>query len=304
MSQQDNTKRHFHAREVLPHVVKELAKPYPSMRIPGFKNFDEFIGGFRPNEFTIFCGSTGAGKTQWLASLSVELAKAGHNQFVMSVETGYSDYLKRMMSVVEREDINTGESVPLSRLAGVSTRAAELFSKDNLILSPYDNRVSVEQLIADLAYARKNYGSRIAIIDNLNFFMDVTTVANQVVEMDRVIHELIIFCKRTDMHIIMVMHPRKGGNGVRVLSEYDIKGSATAVQEAHNVILFNRPAASNVDAGLIDHGDREMTFAKLRRRGKHVGRTIIWRCFNTAYSEKGLAGYDISGESTKKSQLR
>jgi twinkle protein len=294
-------KKHFLAREVLAQVAKNLAKPYPSMHVEGFKNFDNFIGGFRPNEFTVFCGSTGAGKTQWLASLSVELAKAGHHQFVMSVETGYQDYIARMMSVMEKEDLNTGEAVPMDRLTGASIRASELFSKDNLVLSPYDNRVSVEQLIADLAYARKHYGSRVAIIDNLNFFMDVTTLANQVVEMDRVIHELIIFCKRIDMHIIMVMHPRKGGNGVRVMSEYDIKGSSTSVQEAHNVILFNRPARSNIMAGLVDENDREMTFAKLRRRGKYVGRTIVWKCFNTSYSEKGIAHYDISGEATKKS---
>ena len=102
--------------------------------------------------------------------------------------------------------------------------------------------------------------------------------------MDRVIHELILFCKRVDVHIIMVMHPKKTEGG-RVVSEFDIKGSSTAVQEAHNIFLFNRARATK--DGLVTPSDRELTLNKMRRRGSHVGKTLIFGSTGTRYEEKG-----------------
>jgi len=138
----------------------------------------------------------------------------------------------------------------------------------------------------DIDYMVETHGVKVCFIDNLNFFMEVTSAQQSIVEMDRVIHELIMFCKRTPVHIVMVMHPKKTVDG-RVESEFDIKGSSTSVQEAQNVILFNRPKEQLIDEGMATWGDRELTIAKMRRRGAAVGAKIILRGIDGVHYKEG-----------------
>ena len=263
-------------------ATAELVKVHPSVRMEAWPTWNQMTGGFRAREFSILCGSTGSGKTTFLANMSAQLLKQGVKHFVMSVETGHADFMKRVMSVLAGRDLNTGESINPDHLARLHTEHIDALESECIQFSIYENRVSVEQLMADLRYMVEIRGCKIAFIDNLNFFMEVTSAANQIIEMDRVIHELIIFCKQVDVHLVMVMHPKKT-EYTRVESEFDVKGSSTAVQEAHNVFLFNRPKP-DTDGPL---SNRELKVAKMRRRGAFVGRTIKFECRGVTYSDKG-----------------
>lgn len=273
-------------RQVYLDAMDELAKPYPAIPVNNWGIFTRFTGGFRAREFSIFCGPTGAGKTAWLASLSANLLRQSVKHFVMSVETGRTDFMKRIMSDFANEDLNTGEAVPAAKLAKIHLEHEHHFAKDCIEFALHEDRLPVERLISELEYMVKERGCKVAIIDNLNFFMEVTSSANAVVEMDRVIHALIIFCKKIDVHLIMVMHPKKTDGG-RIESEFDIKGSSTAVQEAHNVFLFNRPHPDDVARGNRHFSERDLKIAKLRRRGGFQGRTVVFSSNGARYVEKG-----------------
>jgi replicative DNA helicase len=210
-------------REMAATAYEELVKPYPSVKIHLWPNFTKATGGLRAREFTILCGATGTGKTTFLANLSFQLLMQKTKHFVASVETGATDFVKRVLSAMEEEDLNTGEPVPFERVAAIKRRWDEVLHTDNLILSLFDNRISLDRLLSELQSAHDVHGCKIAMLDNLNFFMEMTAEKNAVVEMDRTIHEIIMFCKRIDMHVIMVMHPKKTESG-RVESEFDIKG--------------------------------------------------------------------------------
>lgn len=273
-------------KKVFEQTCIELLNPYPAHTLPDWRLFNEATGGFRVREFSILCGSTGAGKTTWLANVSAQLLKAKVKHFVMSVETGHTDFMKRILSVFAGIDLNAVDKISPESLSRMTQNHSQHILSDLIQFSLYDNRVSIDQLLHDLQYMHDHHGCKVAMIDNLNFFLDVTTAANAVIEVDKVVHRLIMFCKRVDMHIIMVMHPKKnqGDKSTRVDSEYDIKGSSTAVQEAHNVFLFNRP---NPDSN-ADPYSRELKIAKMRRRGKMVGKTIIYSSHNTRYKEEKL----------------
>lgn len=271
-------------RQVYLRAMDEMARPYPSIRLPAWTNFNEFTGGFRAKEFSIFCGPSGIGKTAFLASISASLLMSGVKHYVASIETGAEDYMKRVISAMYGEDLNTGDAVPVTVLSDATARYAKYLQSGLIEFSLYDNRVSAKQLIADLTYMREQ-GCQIAIIDNLNFMLEVVRQADQIVEMDRVIHDLIMFCKRVDMHVFMVCHPRKTDDG-RVESEYDVKGSSTAIQEAQNVFLFNRLRKEDRDAGGSPFA-RELKIAKMRRRGRYVGRSILFNFEGAAYVERG-----------------
>lgn len=276
-------------QDVYPESAQEMLTPYPAIALRDWPLWTRLTGGFRVREFTIFCGPTGCGKTTFLANLSTQLLKQGEKHFVMSVETGHTDFMKRIMSVFAGEDLNTGDAVDPDKLERLAAQHGRHLESDAIEFALYEDRLPVEQLMHDIEFMVKERGCKIAMIDNLNFFMDVTSSRDQVVEMDRVIHSLIVFCKKVDVHLIMVMHPKKTENGGRVESEFDIKGSSTAVQEAHNVFLFNRPRAEDVMAMKRERFDRELTLSKMRRRGQHVGSTLVFECQGTRYVEKGFA---------------
>jgi len=213
------------------------------------------------------------------------MIKANIKHFVMSVETGHTDFMKRILSVLSATDLNATETVSQEFVDELHDKHKALIHGGAVQFSIYDNRVPLAQLLHDLRWMHDNKGCKVAMIDNLNFFMEVSTAANSVIEMDKVVHELIMFCKQVEMHIVMVMHPKKTEHG-RVESEFDIKGSSTAVQEAHNVFLFNRPK----DCDESNKYDRELKIAKMRRRGKMVGKTIVYGSFNTKYMERTISG--------------
>ncbi len=275
-----------HMREVYFKAQEEMLLPAQSTPFKAFPRLQMMTGGLRPYEFTILCGATGTGKTTLCANWSNDFMNQGVSQFVASVETGHTDYAKRMISAEAGHDWNTGDPVNIDALRVFNDQHMTKFSSSKSWLSLYDNRAPIENLMADMADMVETNGTKIAIIDNLNFFMEVTSASNSIVEMDRVIHELIIFCKRVPIHIVMVMHPKKSDGG-RVESEFDVKGSSTAVQEAHNVLLFNRPHPDLIKAGQAQPGDREIMIAKMRRRGKFVRKRLIFRATNCVRYNEG-----------------
>lgn len=270
--------------EVVAQAFDALINPIPSIKLPDWNNFNKVTGGLRMREFSILCGATGAGKTTFLANLSAQLLKAEIKHFVMSVETGHVDFVTRVISVLHGKDLNALES-PLhpNEAMNIIRSHQKSLMNETIRLSIYDNRVSLDTLISDLESMALE-GCKVAIIDNLNFFMEVTRASDSIIEMDRVVHEVIMFCKRTDMHVFMVMHPKKTEN-TRIMSEFDIKGSSTAVQEAQNVFLFNRPSLEDLENKIKTKFNRELLIAKMRRRGKYAGEVIDFNCYESVYSE-------------------
>lgn len=194
--------------------------------------------------------------------------------------------MKRVMSAFIGEDWNTGDAVEIEKLKEFHAKYGHVFQRERLFLSRYENRFSIEKLLNDIAVMVSRHQCKVAMIDNLNFFLEVTSDNQQIAEMDRVIHKLIIFCKEVNVHVIMLMHPRKTDHG-RVESEFDIKGSSTAVQEAHNLILFNRPSENLIERGFAALEDRELKIAKMRRKGKSTGlRLILKNIHGVLYQER------------------
>ena len=274
-------------RVVLQEALRTLVNPPQAILLPSWPSWNQLTGGFRLREFSIFCGSTGAGKTTFLANLSAQLLIQGVKHFVMSVETGHADFMRRVISVLAGEDLNTGEAISPEKMGRIYAEYEKYLSADTIYLSLYENRVPIEKLCADLRQMAEK-GCKVAFIDNLNFFMEVSRASDTLIEMDKVVHELVILCKQIDIHLVMVMHPKKTQNGTRVESEYDVRGSVLSVQEAHNVWLFNRPDPDLIASKIRSPWDRELTIAKQRRRGQYVGKTLVFSNHATRYSEKGF----------------
>lgn len=272
--------------DVLAETVLRLEQAKPGVPLTKYAGFSQAMGGLRPHEFTILCGATGAGKTTLLANWAHDLLLAREPLTVFSVETGPHDFVRRILESSISQFLPEGPAAKVPLMQAMQ-RCQERLKSGLLRLAMYEDRLRVEALIQDIADEVEERGSKIVFVDNLNFFLEVTNAADAVIEMDRVIHKLIIFCKQVPVHIVMVMHPKKTDEG-RVKNEFEIKGSSTAVQEAHNVILFNRPHPDDLKSGRADKWDRELMIVKARRRGQAVGRRfLIASQGGVTYTEKG-----------------
>lgn len=262
-------------------ALKEVLNPPRGIKISDWPNFTEILGGFRPKEFTIFCGATGAGKSQWLSNVAAQLIKQNEKVFIAPVETGYIDFAIRIMSVLCGKDLNTGDRFSQADYGPGVTKYFELLDK-NVIFSTHDNRVEILEMIETLRYMAEVENVKVAVLDNLNFFLKPTGANNIIMEYDEAIHQFVILAKEIPMHIILVMHPKK--NDGKLKSEFDIKGSSTAVQEAQNVLLMNRLDESEIPS-LGNSNTREFVFKKIRRRGFYVNHKFYMRYKGGAYVE-------------------
>lgn len=270
--------------EVWKDTTRLLISPPRGLACPWWPKFNEYLGGLREHEITLLCAPTGAGKTQLLANLSVQLLAQSIPHFVAPVETGDTDFLARVASVLTAKDLNNGEAVDPAVVEGVSRGLLGDGVLEHVFISTHDNRVEIEEMLNLLKYMHQEHGTRVALLDNLNFFLKITSAQMERAEMDNAIHEFVMLVKKLPMHVILIVHPKKTEAG-RVESEFDIKGSSTAVQEASNVCLFNRPKREDVEAGRAMPTDREMVFRKIRKRGVHVGKVIHFGFRGGRYEE-------------------
>lgn len=258
--------------------MAELRNPPRGATLPWFPKVTEYMGGLRPHEVTLLCAPTGTGKTELLATFAAQLTIAGVPTFAAPVETGDVDFASRVISTVAKQSLNHGLAVAPMLLDEINQGHGNTIRNLPLFVAHYDNRVSIEELKTVLEVAHSADGVRVALLDNLNFFLDVSRSSDMVAEMDKAIHELVMFAKRIPMHTILVVHPKKTDGG-RVESEFDIKGTSTAVQECANVMLFNRPTERQLEDG-HQFNHREMVFKKIRKRGFYTNKSI-WMAYES-----------------------
>jgi twinkle protein len=270
--------------EVFNEACLEIVSPPMGIQIPNWRKFSQFTGGLRMNEFTIFCGATGAGKTQFLANLLVHITKQNIKCFAAPVETGPTDLARRMISVVCKRDVNTGEALPMQSFSKRLSENSEIM--ENIFFSTHDNRVDIEEMIQTLKYMSEVNKVKIAVLDNLNFFLKPTKSSETMLEMDDAVHKFVMLAKSIPIHIFLVMHPRKTDGG-KITSEFDIKGSSTAVQEASNILLMNRLDEDEYsdDPNGLNKFCREFNFKKIRKRGFYVNEKFYMKYDGGAYVE-------------------
>lgn len=203
--------------------------------------------------------------------------------FAAPVETGDTDFLARVISAKVGRELNASEGITDADVAYAMDGGLRDIHDGPLLISNYDNRVEIDELIAVLS-VMVTKGVKVALLDNLNFFLEITSADMERAVMDEAIHKLVLFTKKNPIHILLICHPKKTTNG-RVESEFDIKGSSTSVQECSNVILFNRPTQQQIDDGDRDWTHRELVFKKIRKRGMYVNKPIWLQYRSGGYHE-------------------
>jgi twinkle protein len=271
--------------EVFFPMSETVLNPPLGVPTPWYPSFHKLLGGFRPHEFTILSAPTGAGKTELLANLSTQFLEQGVSHFVAPVETGDIDFAGRVTGCFGRTNLLTGEAVNINVLNRIGQRMADSIDMKKLLIADYQDRVPVDDMVNLIEWHVEANGIKVALLDNLNFFLKVTRASDTLIEMDEAVHKFIMAVKKLPVHVLLIMHPRKTEGG-RIESEFDIKGSSTSVQEAANVILFNKPKIADINSGMRQRNERELFFAKIRKRGWNAGKSIWFNFQDNRYVEE------------------
>lgn len=213
-------------------VQRELANPLQvrglqSQALPGL---NRLLKGHRRGELSIYSGPTGIGKTTVLSQLSIDYCMQGANTLWGSFELNNV----RMAKVM------------LSQFAGIGPEAlwerfdehADRFEQLPLYFLRFFGSSEVDQVIHAMEYATYVYDVAHVVLDNLQFMTSGQGRGYERFEiMDRAMEKFRAFATDHNVHISVVIHPRKEDED-QLLKTASVFGSAKATQEADNVIII------------------------------------------------------------------
>ncbi|KAM9969637.1 hypothetical protein ACTFIR_001473 [Dictyostelium discoideum] len=195
-----------------------------------FPSFNKILKGHRKGELTIFSGPTGIGKTSVLSQLSLDFCSQGTRTLWGSFELKVPRLARKMLS--QFSNCNLDKHVENYQ------EIADNFSNMPMYFLRFFGSTQVDKVIDAMEYAVYVQDVEHIVLDNLQFMLGSQAKGIERFEiMDDSIEKLRKFASQKNVHITLVIHPRKQDID-QVLNINDIFGTAKATQEADNVIIL------------------------------------------------------------------
>ncbi|CAO3599158.1 unnamed protein product [Absidia cylindrospora] len=215
-------------------VYKEILDPEESRGVlsTDLPALNRILKGHRPGELTIVTGPTGGGKTTVMSQLSLDYCKSGVPTLWGSFEILNQRLAKKMLYQFASKD--------LSQYPTELDKWADEFEKLPLYFLKFFSSTAINTVLDACQHAVNQHGVQHIILDNLQFML--SQQGNSSLDrwelQDRAIHELRGFATTQNVHISLVVHPRKDpGEQMDINSVF---GSAKVTQEADNVMILQK----------------------------------------------------------------
>lgn len=206
-----------------------------SVKSQSLPRLNELLKGHRPGELTIFSGHTGVGKTTLLSQLALDYCMQDVATLWGSFEVSN---VRLGMKLLTQFHAVKGDG---GRLVDAYEYWADRFSELPMYFMKYHGSNPVERVLDAMEYANYVYDCRHVILDNLQFMTNgQSNRSRERFEiMDNAVGEIRTFCTSKNVHVSLVVHPRKEDDEVKIQTA-SVFGSAKATQEADNVIIMQR----------------------------------------------------------------
>ena len=206
---------------------------FPFLSLPQLSGITK---GFRPGELTIFSGPTGCGKTTFLSQLSLDLCSQGIRTLWGSFEIKNTRLIAKMFRQTSPKPI---EALSESELATLQSN----FQSLPMFFMGFFGSALFEDVLDTMEYSVRTNNISHIILDNLQFMLSGqdSGAIDKFAIADRVIGQLREFASKRNVHVTVVVHPRKEDDGVP-LGMNSISGTAKATQEADTVMILQNLA--------------------------------------------------------------
>lgn len=203
---------------------------------------NSIVKGHRRGELTVYSGHTGVGKTTLLSQMSLDYCMQGVPTLWGSFEISNVRIAKLLLSQYYARC--TGKS-PVGLVQDFDTWA-EKFESLPLYFLRYFGSNPIDRVIDAMEYSNYVHDCSHALLDNLQFMTGgQARGADKFDVMDGAIHELRRFSTANNVHVSIVVHPRKE-NDDQTIQTASVFGSAKATQEADNLIILQRTPSGPV----------------------------------------------------------
>ena len=183
----------------------------------------------------LFCA---ASKTTVLSQLSLDYCAQGVNTLWGSFEIKNFKLAKTMLGQYSGLDFTCN--------AEQFNHYADQFEQLPMYFMRFFGSSSVDQVLDAMDYAVYMHDVQHVVLDNLQFMLAGQSDKLDKFDMqDKAINEFRHFATHKNVHITLVIHPRKEAD-LRPLGVSSVFGSAKATQEADNVIILQAPTPPSV----------------------------------------------------------
>jgi hypothetical protein len=204
----------------------------------GFYELDRFIIGLYDSEVSLLSGSNSSGKSSWLNTLLLNIVNQGEKCALWSGELR-SDILKSWLQMVAAGKNHLRLSQYGDGKYYVPNAVGEKIDKwldGKFFLYNNDYGCQWEQIFHDMKEL-SGIGVKVFALDNL-FSMNIDLLEGDKNNQQKsVILQLKDFAKKEQVHIILVVHPRKVTTFLR---KNDISGTSDLTNAADNVFIIHR----------------------------------------------------------------
>lgn len=197
------------------------------IQLKRFEELNKLMKGFRRGELSLFTGKTGTGKTTFLSEYSLDLCIQGINTLWGSFEVKNSRLAKTQLKQFAKLDLEKD-------MASFDVWA-DKFENLPMHYLTFHGAQKIDIILDVLQQSVYIYDITHIIIDNIQFMMGLSDQFNRFHSQDLIIEKFRSFATNFNVHISIVMHPRKEED---LLTSNSIFGGAKAIQEADNVFIL------------------------------------------------------------------
>ena len=219
---------------------------------------------FRPEEITLWAGSNGSRKSMLTGQLMLDFSQQLYRSLTISLEMSARKTMERMF----RQATGQGEPRPHDCDHAAAVMRGRIYIFDHV------GALHQDRLCAVVRWAKKKLGVEHVLIDSM---MKVVNGDDDYNGQKDFINRMCELAKETQVHLHIVVHTRKPSDTVeRVPSKWDIKGSSSVTDLAHNVVTLwrNRPKEADPNKQ-ADAPDQVLDIQK-QRNGEFEGKLGLW----------------------------
>ena len=197
---------------------------------------DERMRGLILGEVTIISGINGSGKTTWLNMLALNAAQTDRTTVIWSGELPANRLKSWLFQAAAGKgylDFNNGIYTAGKRYVNVIQNWLD--SRVYIYNNDYGNEYN--QIITDIKTFNEKGNVKLFILDNM-MAMDLSALSGDKYEQQKAfILGLKELAKKTNIHIVLVVHPRKE---TTLLRKEGVCGSSDLTNAVDNVVLIHR----------------------------------------------------------------
>ncbi len=229
---------------------------------------------FRPGEVSVLAGVNGHGKSEIAGHLTLGALSQGERACIASMEFKPVKWLRRL----------TRQAAAMAVPSEPYIRAIHRWYADRLWVFDVVGTAKADRILDVFAYARRRYGIRLFVIDNL---AKCGFAEDDYNGQKRFVDRLTDFAKEHDAHVMLVAHTRKGESEDKPPGKFDVKGTGGISDMTDTLLLcwrnkkreeaIRRAEADGIPAPLeIQEQPGAMLICAKQRNGDDEPRAALW----------------------------